>query len=81
MRPRVDVTPLQELLTIDTSPELLKERIENIRYNYTQYALKDTDACGGQPDIAEDAFYLKLLEDRLVEILERQAGSSPSGGG
>ncbi|ODS78570.1 MAG: hypothetical protein ABS44_21715 [Chryseobacterium sp. SCN 40-13] len=75
MRPRVDVTPFEEMLSDEIRPETLKDKLAEIRYNYTRYALKDEDACGGQPDKADDAYWLKMLEERLTEIIERQSSA------
>ena len=55
---QIDASPLADMLSVEITPLSFKERVESVRERYTQYALRDTDACGGQPDVAEEIFYL-----------------------
>jgi hypothetical protein len=69
---QIDASPLADMLSVEITPLSFKEKVESVRERYTQYALRDTDACGGQPDVADEIFYLKMLEERLMEIITKE---------
>jgi hypothetical protein len=68
MRKVIDVSPFEELFTVEVEPELLAERLHNVPHRYARLALLDAERTGGQIDEAGDLVYLELLREYIKKV-------------
>lgn len=69
----IDVAPIEEMLTMEITPESLAKKMDNVIFRDGQYMLRDSNYCGYEgSEQAEELYWLRELRERLMQIWERQ---------
>ena len=56
----------KELITDQTSPDMLSETLDEILFKYTSYILMDRDAVGNLQPERNELYWLKTLRDLFI---------------
>ena len=63
--------PLIELVQTEISPHTLAQDLQDIDWEYSQYAIKDPDLCGAMPEIADRRYRLRQLREALQNMADQ----------